>query len=126
MIHSVDKKDLLIGISACLVGEKVRFDASNKPSTFCIHELGQHVTYKTFCPEVAIGLPIPRPDGTSDVTDALTAYGIKVAKVTKHLSGYVFCAKSPSCGMERVKIYSPEGNALPSDGVGAFTSFWAK
>tara|TARA_R110001583_G_scaffold41483_3_gene131996 strand:+ start:3206 stop:4165 length:960 start_codon:yes stop_codon:yes gene_type:complete len=136
MIHSVDKKDLLIGISACLVGEKVRFDASNKPSTFCIHELGQHVTYKTFCPEVAIGLPIPRPtirqikkddvihvsrpDGTGDVTDALTAYGIKVAKVTKHLSGYVFCAKSPSCGMERVKIYSPEGNALPSDGVGAF------
>ena len=61
MIHSVDKKDLQIGISACLVGEKVRFDASNKPSNFCINELGQHVTYKTFCPEVAIGLPIPRP-----------------------------------------------------------------
>ena len=87
MIHSVDKKDLQIGISACLVGEKVRFDASNKPSNFCINELGQHVTYKTFCPEVAIGLPIPRPtirqikhndliqvsqrDGTGDVTEAL-------------------------------------------------------
>jgi len=136
MIHSVDKKDLHIGISACLVGEKVRFDASNKPSTFCIQEFGQHVTYKSFCPEVAIGLPIPRPtirqikkddvitvsrpDGSGDVTDALKAYGKTVAKVTKHLSGYVFCAKSPSCGMERVKVYSPEGNALKSDGVGAF------
>lgn len=136
MIHSVDKKDLLIGISACLIGEKVRFDASNKPSNFCIHELGQHVTYKAFCPEVAIGLPIPRPtirqikkddvisvsrpDGTSDVTSALKTYGKKVAKVTKHLSGYVFCAKSPSCGMERVKVYSPEGNALKSDGIGIF------
>ena len=136
MIHSVDKKDLHIGISACLVGEKVRFDASNKPSNFCIHEFGQHVTYKSFCPEVAIGLPIPRatirqikkddmitvsrPDGTGDVTDALKAYGKKVAKMTKHLSGYVFCAKSPSCGMERVKVYSPEGNSLKSDGVGAF------
>ncbi|MCI2285836.1 DUF523 and DUF1722 domain-containing protein [Colwellia sp. MSW7] len=136
MIHSVDKKDLSIGISACLVGEKVRFDGSNKPSNFCIHEFGQHVTYKTFCPEVAIGLPIPRPtirqikkadvisvsrsDGTGDVTDALQAYGKKIAKMTKHLSGYVFCAKSPSCGMERVKVYSPEGNALKSDGVGVF------
>lgn len=136
MIHSVDKKDLDIGISACLIGEKVRFDASNKPSNFCIHELGQHVTYKTFCPEVAIGLPIPRPtirqikhndlihvsqrDGSGDVTEALKAYGIKVAAMTKHLSGYVFCAKSPSCGMERVKVYSPEGNSLKSDGIGAF------
>lgn len=136
MIHSVDKKDLQIGISACLVGEKVRFDASNKPSNFCINDLGQHVTYKTFCPEVAIGLPIPRPtirqikhddlihvsqrDGTGDVTEALKAYGQKVAKMTKQLSGYVFCAKSPSCGMERVKVYSPEGNSLKSDGIGLF------
>ena len=136
MIHPVDKKDLHIGISACLVGEKVRFDASNKPSNFCIHEFGQHVTYQSFCPEVAIGLPIPRPtirqikkddvisvsrpDGSGDVTSALKAYGKKVASVTKHLSGYVFCAKSPSCGMERVKLYSPEGNALKSNGIGVF------
>jgi uncharacterized protein YbgA (DUF1722 family)/uncharacterized protein YbbK (DUF523 family) len=136
MIHNVDKKDLHIGISACLIGEKVRFDASNKPSNFCINELGNHVTYQAFCPEVAIGLPIPRPtirqikkgdlirvsqpDGSGDVTDALKAYGQKVAELTKHLSGYIFCAKSPSCGMERVKIYSPEGNALPAQGVGAF------
>lgn len=136
MIHNVDKEDLHIGISACLVGEKVRFDASNKPSNFCINELGKHVTYKSFCPEVAIGLPIPRPtirqikhddvihvsqrDGSGDVTDALKEYGQKVAKMTKQLSGYVFCAKSPSCGMERVKVYSPEGNALPSNGIGAF------
>ena len=40
--------------------------------------------------------------------------------MTKHLSGYVFCAKSPSCGMERVKVYSPEGNSLTSEGIGAF------
>lgn len=136
MIHSIDKKDLNIGISACLIGEKVRFDASNKPSNFCIHELGQHVTYQAFCPEVAIGLPIPRAtirqikhddliqvsqrDGSGNVTQALKEYGQKVARMTKHLSGYVFCAKSPSCGMERVKVYSPEGNSLKSDGVGVF------
>ncbi|MEW6990991.1 YbgA family protein [Colwelliaceae bacterium 6441] len=136
MIHTVDKIDLKIGISACLIGEKVRFDASNKPSNFCLNELGKYVTYKSFCPEVAIGLPIPRPtirqikhddiirvsqpDGSGDVTDALQNYGKKVAEMTKDLSGYVFCAKSPSCGMERVKVYSPKGNALPSHGIGAF------
>lgn len=136
MIHEVDKKELTIGISACLIGEKVRFDASNKPSNFCIKELGQHVTYQSFCPEVAIGLPIPRPtirqiksndiisvarpDGSGDVTEALSEYGKKVAKMTSSLSAYIFCAKSPSCGMERVKVYSPEGNSLASDGVGAF------
>jgi uncharacterized protein YbgA (DUF1722 family)/uncharacterized protein YbbK (DUF523 family) len=138
MIHNVDKKELKIGVSACLIGEKVRFDASNKPSNFCIKEFGQHVTYKSYCPEVAIGLPIPRatirqisdgdmikvsrPDGSGDVTDALRDYGKKVAGLTKDLSGYIFCAKSPSCGMERVKIYSKEGNSLPSKGVGVFAA----
>lgn len=137
MDASLDKKDIVIGISACLTGEKVRFDASNKPSNFCIHELGQHVTYKNFCPEVAIGLPIPRPtirqisddqlikvsrpDGSGDVSEALKAYGKKVALLAKDLSGYVFCAKSPSCGMERVKIYTPEGNPLRATGVGVFS-----
>lgn len=136
MILKVDKKDLHIGISACLIGENVRFDASNKPSKFCINELSQHVSFKSFCPEVAIGLPIPRktirqikhndlitvsrPDGSGDVAQALIAYGKKVAGITKNLSGYIFCAKSPTCGMERVKIYSPEGNALKAEGVGVF------
>lgn len=131
-----DKSEITLGISACLAGEKVRFDASNKPSQFCLNELGNHVTFKTFCPEVAIGLPIPRPtirlinqddvikvarpDGSGDVTDALANYGKKVAGFTKQFSGFIFCAKSPSCGMERVKVYSPEGNSLKSDGVGAF------
>ncbi|WP_286269390.1 YbgA family protein [Thalassotalea hakodatensis] len=136
MHSSFDKKDITVGISACIAGEKVRFDASNKPSNFCMKELAQHVTFKTFCPEVAIGLPVPRPtirliqkdnvikvarpDGSGDVTEALSEYGKKIAKFSDSFSGFIFCAKSPSCGMERVKIYSPEGNALPATGVGAF------
>lgn len=132
------KEEIEIGISACLLGEKVRYDASSKPSNFCIHELGNHVTYKAYCPEVAIGLPIPRPtirlikedqiikvarrDGTGDVTEALQAYGKKVAAATKQLSGYVFCAKSPSCGMERVKMYTPNGDPLVATGIGAFAN----
>ena len=137
MHKDFEKADIVIGISACLIGEKVRFDASNKPSNFCIKELGQHVTYKAYCPEVAVGLPIPRPtirlikddqmikvarpDGSGDVTSALKAYGKKIAAISHNLSGYVFCAKSPSCGMERVKVYSPTGNPLQVQGIGVFS-----
>lgn len=137
MYKDFQKADIVIGISACLIGEKVRFDASNKPSNFCIKELGQHVTYKAYCPEVAVGLPIPRPtirlikdqqmikvarpDGSGDVTEALKAYGKKIAAISNNLSGYVFCAKSPSCGMERVKVYSPTGNPLQVQGIGVFS-----
>ncbi len=100
-------------------------------------ELGKHVEYKKFCPEVAVGLPIPRPtirqvrvgdtikvcrpDGSGDVGPKLTEYGKRVAlEQTAELSGFVFCAKSPSCGMERVKIYNEAGTGNTSEGVGFF------
>jgi len=129
-------EQIIIGISACLVGEQVRFDASSKTSNFCVAELGQHVRFKAFCPEVAVGLPVPRPtirqiqkdnlihvsrpDGSGDITQALQAYGKKVAHIAAGFSGYVFCAKSPSCGMERVKVYGEGGDPLPAKGVGVF------
>ncbi|WP_371377985.1 YbgA family protein [Thalassotalea aquiviva] len=127
---------ITIGISACLLGENVRFDASSKPSHFCQKEFSEFVNYKAFCPEVAVGLPIPRatirqirkddviqvsrPDGSGNVTDALSEYGKRVAKLAENFSGYIFCAKSPSCGMERVKVYSEDGKGSTSDGVGVF------
>ena len=130
--------DIKIGISACVAGENVRFDASSKPSQFALRELGQYVTYKPICPEVAIGLPVPRPtirqinkndvihvsrpDGSGDVTEALSEYGKKVAKVANEFSGFIFCAKSPSCGMERVKVYSEDGKGSTSTGVGVFAA----
>ncbi|NOU50322.1 DUF1722 domain-containing protein [Pseudoalteromonas sp. JBTF-M23] len=132
-----NSSSIRIGISACLAGDKVRFDTGHKRSNFCMDELAQHVEYVKFCPEVAVGLPIPRPtirqvkvgdtikvcrpDGTGDVGPKLTQYGKKVA--TEHassLSGFIFCAKSPSCGMERVKIYNEAGTGNTSEGVGFF------
>ncbi|WP_068545925.1 YbgA family protein [Thalassotalea crassostreae] len=127
---------ITIGISACLVGQNVRYDASSKTSHFCVKELGEHVQYRSFCPEVAIGLPVPRPtirqikkqdmilvsrpDGSGEVTEALAEYGKRVAKIAEKFSGYIFCAKSPSCGMERVKVYSEDGKGSTSDGIGVF------
>jgi len=126
-----------IGISACLTGQKVRFDSQHKRSDFCMNELGQHVEYVPFCPEVAIGMPIPRPvirqvqvgetikvchvDGSNDVASKLYDYGQTVAaNHLDDLSGYVFCAKSPSCGMERVKVYNETATWATYDGVGVF------
>jgi len=126
----------VIGMSACVHGEPVRYDTGHKRSDFCMNELGKHVDFKTYCPEVAIGLPIPRPtirqilkediitvsqpDGSGDVTNALTEYGQKTAKNFGHLSGFIFCQKSPSCGMERVKVYYDHGKGCKNDGVGFF------
>ncbi|WP_448211711.1 YbgA family protein [Colwellia sp. MEBiC06753] len=135
-LQSMDK--ITIGISACVAGENVRFDASAKTSQFCIKELANYVSFKPICPEVAIGLPVPRPtirqirkgdvihvsrpDGSNDVTAALTAYGKKIAEIANTFSGFIFCAKSPSCGMERVKVYSEDGKGSTADGVGMFAA----
>lgn len=126
-----------IGISACLTGQKVRFDSQHKRSDFCMNELVNHVEYVPFCPEVAIGMPIPRPtirqvrvgevikvcrpDGTSDVAQELYDYGKAVSdKHINEFAGYIFCAKSPSCGMERVKVYNETATWTTHDGVGVY------
>ena len=133
----MQQSTIKIGLSACLAGDKVRFDSGHKKSNFCMDELANHVEYKKFCPEVAVGLPIPRPtirqvrvgdtikvcrpDGTGDVGPKLTEYGKRVAtEQTAELSGFVFCAKSPSCGMERIKIYNEAGTGNTSEGIGFF------
>lgn len=136
MNSNIEQPNIKIGISACLAGQEVRFDKSHKRSSFAMDALGQYAEYQPFCPEMAIGMPTPRPtvrqirhddvihvsrpDGSGDVTDAMIGYGKKVAEKTKHLSAFIFCAKSPSCGMERVKVYSPDGKSVEHDGVGLF------
>ncbi|KIO34951.1 YbgA family protein [Shewanella sp. cp20] len=130
------KKKLKIGISACVMGEPVRFDRGHKKSGFCMEQLAEFAEFRPVCPEMAIGLPVPRPtirqivkdniitvsrpDGSGDVTEALKAFGAKAAQGYQDLAGFVFCAKSPSCGMERVKVYHHHGKGSESTGVGVF------
>ncbi|MDK1287885.1 YbgA family protein [Pseudoalteromonas umbrosa] len=133
------KTPIQIGLSACLGGDRVRFDKGHKRSNFCMDEFSNHVEFVKFCPEVAIGMPIPRdtirqvrfgdtikvcrPDGSNDVGPKLTEYGKKIAQTkAKELSGFVFCAKSPSCGMERVKVYNDTGTGATAEGIGAFAA----
>ena len=115
-----------LGISSCLLGQKVRFDGNHKLDSFLTGTLGQYIEWVPVCPEVAVGLGIPRPpirlvgdpaapravgvkDDSLDVTDKLAAYGKKRARTLDDLSGYVFKSRSPSCGMERVKVYQHGG-----------------
>ncbi|WP_437884100.1 YbgA family protein [Pseudomonas sp. LRF_L74] len=121
---------LKLGISACLLGEPVRFNGGHKESRLCSHTLSEHFQLVPVCPEVAIGLGTPReairlvgaPEapravGTRnpdcDVSDALLGYGALMANKMNDLCGYIFMQKSPSCGLHRVKVY--QANGYPAD-----------
>ena len=120
---------LRIGISSCLLGQKVRYDGGHKHNGYITESLGQFLDFVPYCPEVAIGLGIPRPpirlvksahgprargvkDAALDVTDRLVAYAEKVAPKLHDLSGYILKQGSPSCGMERVNVYGPHGRPV--------------
>lgn len=128
---------LKLGISACLLGERVRYDGQHKLDPFLRDTLGRNVDYVPVCPEVECGLPVPResmrlvgdPAAPRLVTvrtgQDLTArmlewVGRRLDELAKEdLCGFIFKAKSPSSGMERVKIYTPEGN-VAAYGSGLF------
>jgi uncharacterized protein YbgA (DUF1722 family)/uncharacterized protein YbbK (DUF523 family) len=129
---------ILIGVSSCVIGQNVRFDGGHKNNRFVADELANYFSYMPICPEVGMGLPIPRPAirlthiseeirltetkvPEHDHTQDLLNYSRnKVAELqTLPLCGYVVCAKSPTCGMERVKVY--HGNRADKDGIGLYT-----
>lgn len=132
------KNGIKVGISSCLLGQKVRFDGGHKQSRYCKDVLSDYFDFTPYCPEMAIGMGAPRKairlvkseqiinvvasDGSFDVTEALTNYAKKTSATLSDLSGYVFCAKSPSCGMERVTVYQAGSNDGQRDGVGVFAA----
>jgi uncharacterized protein YbgA (DUF1722 family)/uncharacterized protein YbbK (DUF523 family) len=126
-----------VGISSCLIGEKVRFDGGHKQNRYIMDTLGQFFEFKPFCPEVAIGLGVPRPtlrlikdenrieavgvkkEGLN-VTDQLIEIAHEQSTWHQTVFGYIVKKGSPSCGMERVKVYK---NGNPTDkSAGLYTS----
>ena len=126
-----------LGISSCLLGEKVRYDGGHKLDHFITETLGKFVEFVPVCPEVECGLGIPReamhlvaaPDGPRlvtirtqvDYTERLRAWAQKrvVELEREDLCGFIFKSGSPSSGMERVKIYYGKGEPAKT-GVGLF------
>ena len=128
---------LRLGISACLLGRNVRYDGGHRRDTFLVDTLGRYVTWVPVCPEVECGLPVPREAmrlvGHLDQPHLITVRtGLdhtqrmldwarrRIGELqTENLSGFVFKARSPSSGMERVKVYDDHGNPTRL-GVGLF------
>ena len=127
---ATDLAPIRVGISSCLLGEEVRFDGQHKRDAYINGTLSEVFEFVPVCPEMAIGLGVPRepirlvagkgepvrvvgvrnPD--KDVTDDLHAYGRQMAAELPDLHGYILKRGSPSCGMERVKVYKRDGHPL--------------
>jgi uncharacterized protein YbgA (DUF1722 family)/uncharacterized protein YbbK (DUF523 family) len=128
-----------IGISACLLGQKVRYDGGDKRDRFLMETFGVHVEWVPVCPEAEVGMGVPRepirlvgdPADTrliaersgKDWTGAMHRFASERVRALKELelSGYIFKKDSPSCGMERVRVYNRDG--IPNrSGRGLFAS----
>ncbi|MNB94194.1 hypothetical protein D3C75_413430 [compost metagenome] len=135
MFHSPAKPK--IAISACLMGLDVRYNGGHKESRLCSRTLTDYFDFIPVCPEVAIGLGVPRqpirlvgsadqPEavGTLDhnlnVTQPLATYGQEMAVQLGEICGYIFMQNSPSCGLERVKVYHANGARADSGGRGIY------
>ncbi|WP_341938794.1 YbgA family protein [Marinimicrobium sp. C2-29] len=126
-----------VGISECLLGEPVRFDGGHKRNRFLTDVMSRYFDYRPVCPEVAIGLGIPRKpirlvatdkgtrvrgvaDPSLDVTEALAAEADKAVAAMPDICGYVLMQNSPSCGAFRMKRYGENDHPLDSEGQGAY------
>ena len=131
-------RSIRIGISQCLLGDPVRYDGGHKRNDFLADVLDQHVEWVPVCPEVEAGFGVPREAmqlvGSArhprlmtiatkqDKTNTLEQFSVRRVRelASLDLSGYVFKARSPSCGLEQVPLYSQRGT--PSNkGIGLFT-----
>ncbi len=128
-----------LGISACLLGEPVRFDGGHQWDHFITDTLGHYVEFVPVCPEAECGLGVPReamrlvgdPEAPRlmtvrtkvDLTDRMIAWARKRVEelASEDLCGFIFKSKSPSSGMERVRVYPEAGQGSPvTRGVGMF------
>jgi len=126
-----------LGISACLLGDEVRYDGGHKRNPYLTDVLGPQIEWVKVCPEVEIGMGTPREpielvdengrirllsvSTRADYTAAMTAYAAKRAEALagEKLSGFILKTDSPSCGMTGVKVHTADARVART-GVGLF------
>lgn len=133
-----ERAKLRLGVSACLLGRKVRYDGQHKRDPFLVDVLGAFVEWVPVCPEQELGLGVPREpirlvgdprsprlvgersgrDHTVPMRRLAEARVRELADLD--LDGYVTKKDSPSCGMARVRVHPGQGGPPRRDGVGAF------
>ncbi len=128
---------LRVGVSACLLGQNVRYDGKHKHNDFLLQQLGPHVIWVPVCPEVEMGLGTPREpirlEGTLhaprlkthntriDHTEAMLKWSQQRLDALEFetLSGYIFKSRSPSCGLFQIPVLQQDGSEC-SEGRGLF------
>jgi uncharacterized protein YbgA (DUF1722 family)/uncharacterized protein YbbK (DUF523 family) len=128
---------IYLGVSSCLLGNEVRYDGGHKHDRYITGTLGNYFTFVPVCPEVECGLPVPReamrlvgdPQRPKlltvrsglDHTERMESWAAKKVEELAQLDlcGFIFKSKSPSSGMERVKVYDQNNMPHPV-GVGIF------
>ena len=128
-----------IGVSTCLLGEKVRFDGGHKHNRYITQTLGQFFEFVPVCPESECGLGIPREAmrlvGSVDAprlvtnktridhTDRMLSWAAdRLDSLAKeNLCGFIFKKDSPSSGLFRVKVYNDKGQPVKT-GRGLFAA----
>lgn len=134
-----------MGVSACLLGNEVRYDGGHKRDRYLTDILSTYFAFVPVCPEVECGLPIPREpmrlvaaEGESprlitvrtgiDLTDRMKTWSrSRVEKLSsEELCGFVFKKNSPSSGLHRVKLYHPSGQSSRREGRGLFADLFAQ
>ena len=126
-----------VGVSACLLGQNVRYDGGHKRDAYVVDTLGKFFEFVPVCPEVECGLGVPRepmrlvgdPEAPRlvtlktgvDLTERMRDWAMRRVRELgePNLRGFIFKAKSPSSGMERVKVYGEKGVPVPR-GTGLF------
>jgi uncharacterized protein YbbK (DUF523 family) len=123
-------RKIKVAISSCLLGNNVRYDGGNKLDQSLLDAFGENVEWVPICPEVGAGLSVPREpmqlvaDGRKircvtietrqDVTDIIVSWaeGRLRDLEQENIRGYVFKARSPSCGVRDAGLFSPSGESI--------------
>jgi uncharacterized protein YbgA (DUF1722 family)/uncharacterized protein YbbK (DUF523 family) len=128
-----EREKIRVGVSSCLLGQSVRFDAGHKHDRYVTDVLGEHFEFVPVCPELETGMGVPREPvrlvragddirmlgvkSSQDHTERMRAFAKRRAAALSRagICGYILKKGSPSCGMERVRTYTPAGMPAPSD-----------
>ena len=134
-----DDRPIRVGVATCLLGQPVRWDGGHKRDAFLVDQLGPFVEWVPVCPELEIGLGVPREtihlarrDGRvrlvaggsgADLSERMAEFARRRVRELERLelSGYVLKEGSPSCGFERVPVRNEKGTP-ERNGRGAFAS----
>ena len=132
----------LVGVSQCLLGDTVRYDGHSKADAIVQQQLNKTFKLVPVCPEVEAGLSVPRPpvrltasiespkligrdDPSLDITGMMQDYCKTRLTGLKHLSGFIFKSRSPSCGLNSTPVYIG-GHCVTETSRGIFASHFCK